>query len=343
MRQSQLEAHKAYLRIIGRKGMSNNYIVTGCAGFIGSRVSELLIEEGHRVTGIDDLSDGYDPRLKEWRLERLQAEEQFTFYRADIRDFKAMADVFASEEFDAILNLAARAGVRQSVEDPWIYAQTNYVAMVNLLELCREMGIGKVVQASTSSVYGDNTPAPFDESAPASKPLSPYAGSKKAAEDLCYTYHYLHGLDVTVFRFFTVYGPAGRPDMSVFKFVRAIAEGESLTLFGDGGERDFTHVEDVARGVVAGLRPLGHEIINLGGGKPATVGSIIEIIESVLGRKAIIKVTDRTAADVDSTWADVSKAERLLGWRPEIELETGISGVVSWYLNNRSLARDLRG
>ena len=323
--------------------MSNNYIVTGCAGFIGSRVSELLIEEGHRVTGIDDLSDGYDPRLKEWRLERLQAEEQFTFYRADIRDFKAMADVFASEAFDAILNLAARAGVRQSVEDPWIYAQTNYVAMVNLLELCREMGIGKVVQASTSSVYGDDTPAPFDESAPASKPLSPYAGSKKAAEDLCYTYHYLHGLDVTVFRFFTVYGPAGRPDMSVFKFVRAIAEGESLTLFGDGGERDFTHVEDVARGVVAGLRPLGHEIINLGGGKPATVGSIIEIIESVLGRKAIIKVTDRTAADVDSTWADVSKAERLLGWRPEIELETGISGVVSWYLNNRSLARDLRG
>ena len=169
MRQSQLEAHKAYLRIIGRKGMSNNYIVTGCAGFIGSRVSELLIEEGHRVTGIDDLSDGYDPRLKEWRLERLQAEEQFTFYRADIRDFKAMADVFASEAFDAILNLAARAGVRQSVEDPWIYAQTNYVAMVNLLELCREMGIGKVVQASTSSVYGDDTPAPFDESAPASK------------------------------------------------------------------------------------------------------------------------------------------------------------------------------
>lgn len=343
MRHSQLEAHKAYLRIIGRKGMSNNYIVTGCAGFIGSRVSELLIEEGHRVTGIDDLSDGYDPRLKEWRLERLQAEEQFTFHKADIRDFKTMADVFASEEFDAILNLAARAGVRQSVEDPWIYAQTNYVAMVNLLELCREMGIGKVVQASTSSVYGDDTPAPFDESAPASKPLSPYAGSKKAAEDLCYTYHYLHGLDVTVFRFFTVYGPAGRPDMSVFKFVRAIAEGESLTLFGDGGERDFTHVDDVARGVVAGLRPLGHEIINLGGGKPATVGSIIEIIESVLGRKATIKVTDRPAADVDSTWADVSKAERLLGWRPEIELETGISGVVSWYLNNRSLARDLRG
>ena len=146
-----------------------------------------------------------------------------------------------------------------------------------------------------------------------------------------------------MFRFFTVYGPAGRPDMSVFKFVRAIAEGESLTLFGDGGERDFTHVDDVARGVVAGLRPLGHEIINLGGGKPATVGSIIEIIESVLGRKATIKITDRPAADVDSTWADVSKAERLLGWRPEIELETGISGVVSWYLNNLSLARDLRG
>ena len=235
--------------------MPNNYIVTGCAGFIGARVTEMLIEAGHRVTGIDDLSDGYDPRLKEWRLERLNAEERFTFRKADIRDFGAMRGVFVSDRFDALLNLAARAGVRQSVEDPWIYAQTNYLAMVNLLELCRGNRIGKVVQASTSSVYGDDTPAPFSESAPASRPLSPYAASKKAAEDLCYTYHYLHGLDVTVFRFFTVYGPAGRPDMSIFKFIRAVAEREPLTLFGDGGTRDFTHVDDVARGVIAGPAP----------------------------------------------------------------------------------------
>lgn len=323
--------------------MSGHYLVTGCAGFIGSRVSEMLIEAGHRVTGIDDLSDGYDPRLKEWRLERLKPEEQFAFRMADICDLNAMSDVFASDQFDALLNLGARAGVRQSVSDPWIYAQTNYLAMVNLLELCREYGVGKVVQASTSSVYGNDTPPPFSESAPASMPLSPYAASKKAAEDLCYTYHYLHGLDVTVFRFFTVYGPAGRPDMSIFKFVRAVAEGEPLTLFGDGGERDFTHVDDVARGVLAGLAPLGHEVINLGGGQTTTVSTIIELIEAQLGKKAVVKVAERPAADVDSTSADISKAERLLGWRPEVSLEAGVAGVVDWYLKNRDLARGLRG
>ncbi len=323
--------------------MASNYIVTGCAGFIGARVSEMLIEAGHRVTGVDDLSDGYDPRLKEWRLERLRSEEQFAFRGADIGDLKAMSDVFDSDRFDALLNLAARAGVRQSVADPWIYAQTNYLAMVNLLELCREYGVGKVVQASTSSVYGNDTPPPFSETAPASMPLSPYAASKKAAEDLCYTYHYLHGIDVTVFRFFTVYGPAGRPDMSIFKFARAIAEGEPITLFGDGGERDFTHVDDVARGVIAGLKPLGHEIVNLGGGQPATVGRVIELIESKLGKKAIVEVAERPAADVDSTCADISKAERLLGWRPEVGLEAGIAEAVDWYLNNRSLAISLRG
>ncbi len=322
--------------------MANHYLVTGCAGFIGSRVSEMLVEAGHRVTGIDDLSDGYDPRLKEWRLERLQAEEQFAFQKTDICDLKVMSDVFASDQIDALLNLGARAGVRQSVSDPWIYAQTNYLAMVNLLELCREYGVNKVVQASTSSVYGNNTPPPFRESAPASMPLSPYAASKKAAEDLCYAYHYLHGLDITVFRFFTVYGPAGRPDMSIFKFVRAIAEGEPLTLFGDGGERDFTHVDDIARGVIAGVRPLGHEVINLGGGQTTTVKRVIELIESHLGRKAIFEVTERPAADVDSTSADISKAECVLGWRPEVSLETGLSEVVDWYFNNRELAISLR-
>ena len=322
--------------------MAKHYLVTGCAGFIGARVSEMLVDAGHQVTGIDDLSDGYDPRLKEWRLERLKAEEQFAFRREDISDLKAMSDVFASDHFDALLNLGARAGVRQSVSDPWIYAQTNYLAMVNLLELCREYGVGKIVQASTSSVYGNDTPTPFGESAPASMPLSPYAASKKAAEDLCYAYHYLHGLDVTVFRFFTVYGPAGRPDMSIFKFVRAIAEGQPLTLFGDGGERDFTHVDDIARGFIAGIRPLGHEVINLGGGQTTTVKRVIELIESLLGRKAIIEVTERPAADVDSTSADISKAERVLDWRPEVSLEDGLSEIVDWYFNNRELAISLR-
>ena len=321
---------------------TKHYLVTGCAGFIGARVTSMLVEAGHRVTGIDDLSDGYDPRLKEWRLEGLQSEEQFAFRKADIGDLKAMSGVFEADRFDALLNLGARAGVRQSVSDPWIYAQTNYMAVVNLLELCREYGVGKVVQASTSSVYGNDTPPPFSESAPASMPLSPYAASKKAAEDLCYAYHYLHGLDVTVFRFFTVYGPAGRPDMSIFKFVRAIAEEEPLTLFGDGGERDFTHVDDVARGVLAGLRPLGHDVINLGGGQTTTVKRVIELVETLLGRKAIVEVAERPAADVDSTSADITKAERVLDWRPKVKLEAGLSEVIDWYMSNRDLAISLR-
>ena len=318
-----------------------NYIVTGCAGFIGARVSSLIMELGHRVTGIDDLSDGYDPRLKHWRLAQLQSDEQFSFHRTDIRDMKTMSDVFASTEHDAVVNLGARAGVRQSVEDPWIYAQTNYVAVINLLELCREYGIFKFVQASTSSAYGDDTTAPFQESASTSMPLSPYAASKKAAEALCYSYHYMYGIDTTVFRFFTVYGPAGRPDMSIFRFVRAIAEEEPITLFGDGGERDFTHVDDIARGVVAGLQPVGYEIVNLGSDRPIRITQVISLIETCLGKSAKIEVAPRPAVDVDSTWADISKAARLLDWRPQVDLETGVEGVVRWYLDNRELARSI--
>ncbi len=323
--------------------MSSNYIVTGSAGFIGARVARMLMANGNSVTGIDDLNDGYDPRLKKWRLARLEAEEQFRFHRVDIRDGKALAQIFAADKFDALLNLGARAGVRQSVEDPWIYAETNYLAVTHLLELCREFGIGKVVQASTSSVYGNDTAAPFNESAPTSMPLSPYAASKKAAEGLCYTYHYLHGLDVTVFRFFTVYGPAGRPDMAIFRFVKTIAENEPLILFGDGGERDFTHVDDVARGVVAGLTPLGHEIINLGADSPTKTAKVIKLIENALGQEAKIEVVERPAADVDSTWADIDKARQILGWQPHISLAQGIESVVRWYLENRSWAKELGG
>ena len=320
-----------------------SYLVTGCAGFIGARVSALLLEEGHSVTGIDDLSDGYDPSLKRSRLAALRADERFAFHKADIRDMKSLAPSFDLADHDALINLGARAGVRQSVEDPWLYAQTNYLAVINLLELCREYGIDKFVQASTSSVYGNDTAPPFSESASASMPVSPYAASKKAAESLCYSYHFNYGLDVTVFRFFTVYGPAGRPDMSVFKFVRAIAEGEPITLFGDGGERDFTHVDDVAAGVLAGIRPLGHQIINLGGDRPVKIAYLISLIEDALGKKAEINVAPRPSVDVDSTWADITKAKSLLGWQPRVDLETGVRGVADWYLQNRQWAKHIRG
>ena len=320
----------------------SSYLVTGCAGFIGARVSELLLRQGHSVTGVDDLSDGYDPLLKRHRLSMLQQDERFSFFKIDIRDVKSLVAAFDHTDHKALLNLGARAGVRQSVRDPWLYTQTNYLAVINLLELCREYSIGKFVQASTSSVYGNDTAPPFHESAPASMPISPYAASKKAAEALCYSYHFNYDLDITVFRFFTVYGPAGRPDMSVFKFVRAVAEDEPLTLYGDGGERDFTHVDDVAAGIIAGLRPLGHEIINLGGDRPVKIAYLISLIEDALGKKAKIDVVPRPSVDVDSTWADVSKARRLLGWQPRVDLESGIHGVVNWYIENRHWVKDIR-
>lgn len=318
-----------------------SYLVTGCAGFIGAKVSELLLKQGHRVVGVDDLSDGYDPRLKHYRLAALQQDECFHFIKGDIRDAKSLSPAFSLGDHEALLNLGARAGVRQSVANPWLYAQSNYLAVINLLELCREYGIEKFVQASTSSVYGNDTKPPFQETASASMPVSPYAASKKAAEMLCYSYHFNYDIDITVFRFFTVYGPAGRPDMSVFRFVRAIAEDEPLTLYGDGGERDFTHVDDVADGVIAGLGPLGHEIINLGGDRPVKIAHLISLIEDNLGKKAEINVVPRPSVDVDSTWADISKARALLDWEPRVDLETGIRGVVDWYLENRQWARSI--
>ena len=234
-------------------------LVTGCAGFIGARVTELLLNQGHTVVGVDNLNDAYDVRLKHWRLARLEGRPGFTFHRLDITDRMALHTLFealaVSGLLSAVVNLAARAGVRQSVENPWVYYETNVTGTLNLLELCREYGGKKFVLASTSSLYGANNPRPFCEDADTDEPLSPYAASKKAAETLCYTYYYLYGLDVTVLRYFTVYGPAGRPDMSLFRFVQWISEGRPVIVYGDGTqERDFTYVDDIARGTLAALK-----------------------------------------------------------------------------------------
>ena len=319
----------------------SSYLVTGCAGFIGARVSERLLEQGHRVIGIDNLDDGSDLVLRERRLDQLRPAPGFEFRRADIRDAQAVSAVFASAELDAVINLGAKTGVRASVEAPRLYAETNYMAVINLLESCKDRGVGKFVQASTSSVYGSDTPTPFQEASPSATPLSPYAASKKGAEELCYTYHHLHGLDVTVLRFFTVYGPAGRPDMSVYRFIKAIVEEEPITLYGDGGERDFTYVDDVARGVVAATVPVGYRIVNLGGGRPVRISSLILMIERMVGRQAQTVVAPRPAADVDSTCADISEARALLSWQPAVALQTGVAETLRWYLDNRSWARDM--
>ncbi len=322
-----------------------HYLVTGCAGFIGARVTQLLLADGHTVVGADNLNDAYDVRLKQWRLEQIRAQPRFTYHTLDISARAAVAEVFraqAARPFDAVINLAARAGVRPSVQNPWVYVETNITGTLNLLELCREYRVPKFVLASTSSLYGENNPAPYREDANTDRPLSPYAATKKAAEALCYTYHHLHGLDVTVLRYFTVYGPAGRPDMSLFRFARWISEGQPVMVYGDGQQsRDYTFVEDIARGTIAGLRPLGYEIINLGSDRPVVVSDAIRLVEQLVGRSAQLDYRERHPADVLATWADIGKAGRLLGWEPQMTFEAGVARLVDWYRANRTWASQI--
>jgi nucleoside-diphosphate-sugar epimerase len=319
--------------------MKHPHLVTGCAGFIASRVTELLLDAGHRVVGVDNLNDAYDPRLKQWRLARLQSRGGFEFRQMDISSRDCVEQLFEEDgPFAAVVNLAARAGVRTSVEDPWVYYQANCDGTLNLLDACRGFGIQKFLLASTSSLYGARNPVPYREDADTNCPLSPYAASKKAAETLAYTYHYLHGLDVSVVRYFTVYGPAGRPDMSVFRFVRRIAEGEPIVVFGDGSqERDFTYVDDIARGTVAALKPLGYEVINLGGDRPVRLSAVIQTISDLVGQTAKIDHRPAHPADVPATWADVAKAREVLGWTPEVPIEEGLRRSVQWYRENREM------
>jgi len=320
-----------------------HYLVTGTAGFIASKVAEFLLDEGHTVVGVDNLNDAYDVRLKEWRLGRLRGREGFSYAHLDICDKDALQkQIFGGDRFDAVFNLAARAGVRQSVENPYVYADTNLDGTLNLLELCREHDIGKFILASTSSLYGAHNEMPYTESQNTDRPLSPYAASKKAAEAMCYTYHYLFGMDVTVFRYFTVYGPAGRPDMSLFRFTQWISEGKPVIVYGDGQQsRDFTFVDDIARGTIAGLAEVGYEVINLGSDTPVVLIDAVRLIEEISGKSADIHFEPRHKADVTATWANISKAERLLGWRPQYDFRKGVKALVDWYEANRDWAREI--
>ena len=318
----------------------SQYLVTGAAGFIARRVIEKLTAAGHQVVGIDNINDSYDIRLKQWRLNRLSAIPQFTFMRDDILRpglFDEIQNKYPGIE--AVIHLAARAGVRQAVEMPEVYVQTNAQGTLNVLEYCRKNKIKKMVLASTSSIYGANPPLPTTEEADSSHPLQIYAASKKAAEVMAYTYHHLFGLDATVVRFFTVYGPAGRPDMVMFRFAKWVAEGNPVQVTGDGSQmRGFTNLEDIADGVILALKPLGYEIINLGGHETITISELLARIENLVGQKARIEYIPRHPADVEANWADVSKAKRLLGWQPQVGLDEGITGLVDWYMQNRSWA-----
>jgi UDP-glucuronate 4-epimerase len=318
-----------------------NYLVTGAAGFIGARTSEFLIAQGHTVTGIDNMNDAYDVRMKEYRLQHMQTFPGFTFHKLDIGDKDSVFSRL-STPFDGVINLAARAGVRASVENPWIFVETNVVGTLNMLELCRRNGIRKFILASTSSIYGADPPYPTPESVPSDRPLQPYAASKKGAEALAHSYHHLYGIDVSILRYFTVYGPAGRPDLALFRFVQWITEGRPVRVNGDGNQsRGFTYVDDIARGTMAALKPLGYEIINLGGHEVITINDLVTLIEDVVGRKANVVHDPPNPADMLTNQADVSKARELLDWQPQVNMREGVRRLVEWYNAERSWASEV--
>ena len=315
-----------------------NYLVTGAAGFIGARTSELLLKDGHTVVGIDNLNEAYDPRIKDYRLKRLQATPGFTFHKLDISD-KSIVAHFQGQQFEGVINLAARAGVRASVKDPWVYVDSNMTGTLNMLEICRVTGTKKFLVASTSSIYGENPPYPTPETASSSEPLQPYAASKKGAEAMAHAYHHLHGIDVSVVRFFTVYGPAGRPDLSIFRFVQWISEGQPVRVNGDGEQsRGFTYIDDIAHGTILAMKPVGHEIFNLGGHEVITINNLIKLIEDIVGKKAIVEYGPPDLADMRSNWADVTKAGEMLGWEPQFNMRSGIERLVEWYNAEREWA-----
>jgi UDP-glucuronate 4-epimerase len=318
-----------------------NYLVTGAAGFIGARTAELLIKDGHTVVGVDNLNEAYDLRMKNYRLNRLQAMDGFMFRKLDISN-KSIIEELNQEKLDGVINMAAWAGVRASVKNPWIYVESNMTGTLNMLEVCRQTGTKKFVTASTSSIYGANPPYPTPESASSSEPLQPYAASKKGAEAMAHAYHHLYAIDVTVVRFFTVYGPAGRPDLSIFRFVQWISEGRPVRVNGNGEQsRGFTYIDDIARGVILALKLVGYEIVNLGGHEVITINNLIKLIEDIVGKKADIRYGPPDPADMRSNWADVSKAGALLGWEPQFNMRAGIEKLVEWYNAEREWASEI--
>ncbi|MEO0228351.1 MAG: GDP-mannose 4,6-dehydratase [candidate division WOR-3 bacterium] len=321
---------------------SKKILLTGVAGFIGYKTAEMLLERGYYVYGVDNLNDYYDVRLKEWRLSQLKKFNNFNFARIDIENLSALKKIFVkNKNFDAVINLAARAGVRYSMKNPAVYMTTNALGTLNLLELMKEHNIKKMILASTSSLYAGQK-MPFKEDLPVNTPISPYAASKKAAESIAYSYHYLYDMDIIILRYFTVYGPAGRPDMSVFRFIKWIDEGKELILYGDGTQsRDFTYVDDIADGTIRALNVNGFEIINLGNSTPHSLNELIVLIEKTIGKKARVIKRPFASADLKATWADIKKARLLMGWKPMVSLEQGIEKTIEWYEKNRGWLKNI--
>ncbi len=312
-------------------------LVTGAAGFIGSHTAATLLERGDRVVGLDNLNDYYDPARKRANVKELQAlpgaAERFTFVEGDIRDRALLGALFEKHRFTAVAHLAAMAGVRVSVDDPWLYYDVNLTGTLNLLDAGRAHGRPNFVFAGTSSAYGNTAQVPFIETDAADRPLAPYPASKRSAELLGHAYHHIHGLDFTALRFFTVYGPRGRPDMLAYKILDAMRTGESMPLY-NGGQmhRDWTFVSDIVQGIVAATdRRLGYEVINIGRGEPVLLSDFVRDLETLAGRKAPVTSEPMMRADVSYTYADITKARKLLGYEPQVSVASGVKQFYDWY------------
>jgi len=314
-------------------------LVTGGAGFIGSHLVDRLIGDGvARVTVVDDFSDFYDPTIKRANIASHLERDDFELVEADIADSQAMNDLFDRAGFDCVVHLAARAGVRPSVEDPLAYEESNVRGTFTLLEAARRNGVPKFIFGSSSSVYGLNSRVPFAEEDPIANPISPYAATKIAAEAVCRVYSHLYDLRVVCLRFFTVYGARQRPDLAIHKFARLISQGQPIPIFGDGTtRRDYTYIDDIISGVVAAMQydQSQFEVINLGESQTVELRRLVELLERALGKRAIIDRQPLQPGDVPLTYADVSKARRLLGYKPQTNIEAGIDRFVDWFKKQR--------
>lgn len=317
--------------------MGKTVLVTGAAGFIGSHLVERLLTQGYRVVGLDNFDDFYSPAIKCNNIRTLAQKDGFQLVEGDIRDAPFLDRVFSENDIGVVAHLAARAGVRPSLEAPLLYQDVNIRGTINLLEASRTFGVERFVFASSSSVYGLGAEAPFSESGSLGYPISPYAASKAAGELFCRTYSHLYRLPVVVLRLFTVYGPRQRPEMAIHRFVRMVDEGQEVSLFGDGGaERDYTYIDDIVAGFEAALdrREGTFDIFNLGGGKAVDLNYLLSLIEGALGKKARIRKLSPQPGDVPLTLADIRRAQAALGYRPRVRIEEGIGLFVRWYLGN---------